>query len=147
MKNNKGLFAGIAAVLAVVIIGALLMGGSKKDSTATQSSSSSSSMAMPDSTNKPAGNSMQTVEASDVMISDYMYKPGAIKVKVGTKVTWTNMDNVKHNVVPDQDSADFKAGPLIAKGETYSYTFMKAGTYTYHCDPHPYMKASVVVTE
>jgi plastocyanin len=45
----------------------------------------------------------------------------------------------------DTMSADAPSSELLAKGESYSFTFKKAGTYTYHCTPHPYMKGTVVV--
>ena len=42
---------------------------------------------------------------------------------------------------------DVFAGPLLAKGERYSFTFTEADSYPYHCAPHPDMKGTVVVTE
>ena len=36
---------------------------------------------------------------------------------------------------------------LLAKVESYSWTFNTVGTYTYHCSPHPYMKGIVEVVE
>ncbi|HEV8405576.1 MAG TPA: plastocyanin/azurin family copper-binding protein [Nitrososphaera sp.] len=29
----------------------------------------------------------------------------------------------------------------------WSFTFTKAGEFTYHCEPHPWMKGKVVVVE
>jgi amicyanin len=66
-------------------------------------------------------------------------------VKVGTKVTWTNQDSVGHDVVADTESPDAPKSDLLRKGESYSFTFNKAGTYTYYCSPHPYMKGTVIV--
>jgi plastocyanin len=41
-------------------------------------------------------------------------------------------------------------GPLRSKtlntGDTYQYTFTRAGTYSYLCTIHPFMLGSVVVT-
>jgi amicyanin len=87
------------------------------------------------------------VEANSVAIKDFAFTQKAIKVKVGTTVTWTNNDSVQHSVVANSASADAPNGSLIGKGETYKFTFTKAGTYAYHCAPHPYMKATVEVTE
>lgn len=70
-----------------------------------------------------------------------------MNIKVGTTITWTNQDSARHDVAPDIESADFPASKLLAKGESYSHTFTKAGTYSYHCTPHPYMKASITVTD
>lgn len=80
-------------------------------------------------------------------IKNFAFSPAAITVKKGTRVTWTNQDSAKHSVVPDTESADFKASELLAQGATYSVTFNTVGTFTYHCSVHPNMKASVIVTE
>jgi hypothetical protein len=41
-------------------------------------------------------------------------------------------------------STAFNSGPL-APGSTFSFTFTNAGTYSYHCNIHPYMMATIVV--
>ncbi len=89
--------------------------------------------------------SPDAVETDTVEISNFAYSPKVIEVKVGTTVTWTNKDGVKHDV--KSDNGNTLDGPLLAKGETWSYTFEEAGTFDYHCSPHPYMKGSVIVTE
>lgn len=92
-------------------------------------------------------NSNEKVVANQVTIKDFAFGPKNMTVKKGTKITWTNQDAAHHDVTPDKDSPDFVASKLLAKGESYSYTFEKAGTYAYHCSPHPYMKAVIEVTE
>ena len=124
----------IAAVVVVIaIVGIVAASGGKKTSssnTAGTDNMSSSAVA-------------NAVAADKVTISNYMFAPGDIKVKMGTTVTWTNQDSVKHNVVSDDGM--MPDGKLIGKDETYTYTFTKAGTYKYHCSPHPYMHGSVTV--
>ena len=61
-------------------------------------------------------------------------------------MTWINKDNVNHTVTADNASADAPSSDDIANGKSYSFTFKKAGTYTYHCFPHPYMHGTVIVT-
>lgn len=84
--------------------------------------------------------------SNQVSIKDYMFTPAVIKVKVGTTVTWTNQDAVSHTVTADTNSSDAPSSMDIAQGKSYSFTFRKAGTYTYHCFPHPYMHGTVEVT-
>lgn len=79
---------------------------------------------------------------NSVTIAGFAFSPQSLTVAVGTKVTWTNNDGVAHTVTADQKA--FDSGP-ISSGSTYSFTFTKAGTYTYHCAIHPNMKATVVV--
>ncbi len=136
MKKTPAII--IAAVVVVIALVAIVAAsGGKKSSTSpsTASSSTADSMSSSASTN--------AVAADKVTISNYMFAPGDIKVKVGTTVTWTNNDSVKHNVV--SDNGMMPDGKLIGMGETYSYTFAKAGTYKYHCSPHQYMHGSVTV--
>jgi len=80
--------------------------------------------------------------AEDVMISGYAYRPATVRVKVGGTVTWTNQDQVAHTATADGGSFDTK---LISQGKSASVTFDKAGTYPYHCTPHPNMKGTVIV--
>ncbi len=142
MKQNKNIIIGLVVVVIIAVIAAIGISGSKKnanDNTPDTQPSSSSSAS--------SGSTANAVATMAVNIKNYMFEPMAIKVKVGDSVTWTNQDGVKHNVVADKPSADAPNGPLIAKGETYSFTFKKAGTYTFHCMPHPYMHGTVVVTQ
>jgi amicyanin len=94
-------------------------------------------------------------------IKDFTYSKRDIKVKKGTKVTWTNLDSMEHNVMLEHDDSghahdapkasevkpDVFSGPLLKKGESYSFTFNEAGLNPYHCAPHPYMQGSVTVVE
>lgn len=141
MKKNNTIVV-LSVVLVVAIVGVASYAVS-------QNGSMDSSMSM---SSQESGNSSSTsaadAEATDkVTIADYKFAPAAITVKKGTTVTWTNQDTVKHNVVTEDGAPEAIDGKLIGKGETYSYTFNKTGTYNYFCEPHPYMKASVIVTE
>ncbi len=83
-------------------------------------------------------------EGVEVEIEDFAYVPGTITIKVGTTVTWTNKDSVGHTAT--SDDGVFDSG-MLGKDSSYSYTFTTAGTYGYFCKPHPYMVATIVVTE
>ena len=91
-----------------------------------------------------------TVKASaavtkEVMIQNYKFSPAALTVAVGDTVKWTNMDTAPHTVTVTSGPVKFNSGNL-AKGESFSYTFTKAGTYAYYCAVHPDMTAKVTVT-
>ena len=79
-----------------------------------------------------------------VEIADFTFSPGTVEVAVGTTVTWTNNDSAPHTVTADDGA--FDSGEL-AQGDTFGMTFDTAGTYSYFCEIHPQMTASVVVTE
>lgn len=135
----------IIAIVVVVLAAAVtvLVIANQKDTSKTEGSMSSTDTSKDQAADESSDST--PVEQNTVSISNFEYKPGNITVKVGTKVTWTNQDEMEHTVTTDDGN-----GPdseLLAKGESYSYTFDKAGTYTYHCQPHPYMKGTVTVTE
>jgi amicyanin len=77
---------------------------------------------------------------AQVNIKDFQYQPSTVTISRGDTVTWTNMDNVLHDV-------DFKGpgSPELKKGETYSKTFNDAGSFDYLCSIHPGMKGRVIV--
>jgi plastocyanin len=72
------------------------------------------------------------------------FSPNPVKVKVGETVTWINDDSGIHTVT-SKDGV-FDSG-MMGKGQSFSFTFDKAGEYSYHCEPHPSMVGTVVVTE
>jgi plastocyanin len=57
-------------------------------------------------------------------------------------VKWTNQDSAAHTVTADDGS--FDSGQM-AQGATFSFTFSKAGTFSYKCGNHPTMLGKVVV--
>jgi len=80
--------------------------------------------------------------ASTVQIRNYAFGGGEIRVARGTRVTWVNCDTQSHTST--SDAAGWNSG-LLAPSATFSRVFDQPGRYTYHCDPHPFMKGTVVV--
>jgi plastocyanin len=72
------------------------------------------------------------------------FSPNPVEVKVGETVTWINDDSGRHTVT-SKDGV-FDSG-IMGKGQSFSFTFDKAGEYQYFCEPHPNMVGTVVVTE
>jgi len=89
----------------------------------------------------PAAVDVQIVEPQVGALS-WGYSPDVVTVKPGDSITWTNTGTLQHSVTADD--ASFNSG-LLATGQTFTQTFGSAGTFTYHCTPHPWMKATVVV--
>jgi amicyanin len=79
-----------------------------------------------------------------VMIAQYAYSSATATVRVGDTITWTNHDDVPHDVVASSGPAAFRS-PLLDKGQSWTHTFTSAGTYSYYCSVHPDMRAQVVV--
>ena len=55
---------------------------------------------------------------------------------VGTTITWTNRDDVPHNIVSTEQK--FKS-PVLDTDEQFSHRFDAPGTYEYFCSIHPKM--------
>lgn len=127
----------LVCVLALVgtgVIFAATHGGFGAGSTAQVSTSQS----------KPVFGVIQVSMRNDV------FAPQQIQVTLGSTVTWTNQENVPHNVtfspVVLTASDNWESG-LIYPGQSYSYTFTSHGTFQYHCQEHPFeMTGTVIVT-
>ena len=96
-----------------------------------------------DTTTESAGDSGSTTPpANAVDISGMAFSPSSLTVSVGDTVTWTNKDGSTHTATADDGT--FDSGDL-ANGGTYSFTFDTAGTYTYKCNRHSSMTATIIV--
>ena len=80
--------------------------------------------------------------APSVKIDNFSFGPQALTVAVGATVTWTNRDDIPHTAV--STDGVFKS-KVMDTDEKFSYTFTKAGTYSYYCSVHPKMTGQVVV--
>lgn len=76
-------------------------------------------------------------------VIDTAFKPNELTVKVGTTVTWRQVGDQPHSVTAANGEFDSspKCSPLKSEvcdfeGDTYSFTFEKAGTYEYYCRIH-----------
>ena len=69
------------------------------------------------------------------------FSPATLTILPGTTVTWKNMSSAPHTVTSD-DGQTFDSGN-IAPGGTFTFKFTVAGSYPYHCNIHPYMRAVV----
>jgi len=96
----------------------------------------------------PAQQAAGPAKAVDkVDIKDFVYRPAAITVPVGAKITFTNSDSAPHTATsgssPKADGV-FDTGTLT-QGQSKSVKVTKAGTFAYYCAIHPFMKATVTV--
>ena len=87
-----------------------------------------------------------TALASDAQatIDNFTFSPPVLTISVGTKVTWTNRDDIPHTVTDADHPKEIKSSPLDT-GDAYSRMFTAPGTYHYFCSLHPHMQGTVVV--
>lgn len=76
------------------------------------------------------------------LVQDFLFRPTRIEVAAGTTVVWTNGGRVAHTITAEDGS--FDSGPIEA-GERRGVTFLRAGSFPFHCTPHPFMRGEVVV--
>jgi 3',5'-cyclic-AMP phosphodiesterase len=80
--------------------------------------------------------------AKQVVVDNFSFAPSMAAVAAGSTVTWTNRDDVPHNIVSAEQK--FKS-PVLDTNEQFSHTFDAPGTYRYFCSIHPRMTGQVVV--
>ena len=80
--------------------------------------------------------------ATAVTIDNFTFSPMTLTVAAGTKVTWTNNDDIPHTVRAVDGSFH---SPAMDSADSYSFTFTKPGVYSYFCSVHPKMVGKVIV--
>jgi plastocyanin len=107
-------------------------------------SSSDSSKSTSTSTSAPAASSSSSSGSGGVTIkaAGFAFAPKSVTVKKGQKVTWTNSDPAPHNITSSDGTIKSKD---FTKGQSFTYTATKAGTFNYICTIHPQMKATLTV--
>jgi len=77
-----------------------------------------------------------------VVIKNFAIAPAEVHIRQGTKVTWVNCDTEGHTSTADGGAW---SSPLLDPGAVVTVDFPTVGAFPYHCVPHPFMTARVVV--
>jgi plastocyanin len=83
----------------------------------------------------------------DVTVQLFQYRPGVREVKAGTRVVWTNQDDIEHTVTsgtPENRDGRFDVR-LTGKGTNGGVEFGKTGVYPYFCVRHQSMRGEIRV--
>lgn len=80
--------------------------------------------------------------AARVHIFRYAFIEDRFTADAARTITFINQDSVVHTVSADDGS--WSSGPIPPGGQ-WSANFERAGTYPYHCGPHPFMKGAVIL--
>ena len=146
----------LAAALAVVVLAGCSSPPSGTSPSATVATVSGATPGMPGMSgmpsmpNAPAGTSASVtapaapVAGDAVSIDNFAFVPATLTARVGTTVTWTNHDEEPHTIAASDGSFH---SPGMGSQATYSHTFPTAGKFDYICSIHPFMHATVVVTQ
>jgi len=79
-----------------------------------------------------------------VPIANFAFSPAEVRIRVGQTVTWVNCEEDATSHTTHANGEEWSS-PLLAPGQAFSHLFDQAGTFDYHCDPHPFMTGRVVV--
>ena len=102
--------------------------------------SASTSTAAPSPTSSTNTFQVKIVEQNN----QYAFEPATITIPKGAQVVWTNASDAPHTVSSDINA--FGTTSNLTQNQTFMMTFNTAGTYMYHCNIHPYMKGTIIVT-
>ena len=89
-----------------------------------------------------------TNDDAAVSIRTFQFVADTVHVKAGTRVVWTNNDEIEHTITsgtPDDTTGPFH-GVVSKRGATYSAVLHEPGTFRYFCDRHRFMTGTVIVT-
>lgn len=89
--------------------------------------------------NAPAAS---TVTTKLVTVRNFAFNPAMVTIRHGTAVRWTNRDTTTHTTTSNTGLWNHTLRP----GQSFTFTFRKAGTFRYHCNIHPTMTGTVRVT-
>ena len=140
MPTPRGMMAALM-VCATLAAGTVAGGCGGDDSDAAAGNETASTQAEAGTSAASAGGG-PAVSSDEVEIVDFKFAPDAVTVDAGTEVAWANADEAPHTATADDGS--FDTGNL-AKGDSASATLDEAGTYSYYCRFHPFMKATIEV--
>lgn len=113
--------------------------GPANSATPTQPATTPPQQPAADTNAKPALPPVEYVE-----IINHTFAPASVTIKQGGVVKWTNDDTDPHSII--SDNGPFQ-GPTLRQTDSFTFTFDKPGTYTYHCGIHPSMHGVVIVTQ
>jgi len=79
--------------------------------------------------------------AKTVSISHFQFHPHTLNIAKGGKVVFSNSSGTAHTAT---DAGAFDTGH-IKPGHSVAVRFTRKGTFSYHCEIHPFMHGKIVV--
>jgi plastocyanin len=79
-----------------------------------------------------------------VHIHNYLFVPEIVTIHPGQSVEWIEDDDDAHTATAVDTTWD---SGRLDKGQTFTRVFSTAGTFSYDCAYHEYMRGKVIVTE
>jgi plastocyanin len=82
----------------------------------------------------------------------FAFSPSEVTVPAGSAVRWVNNADVFHTVTSTDSPERLRPNglfdaSLFRRGDSFQYTFTKAGIYHYYCQPHSEFMVGTVRVE
>lgn len=83
-------------------------------------------------------------DSVEILALDNVFDPEAARVAAGTEVTFVNNGRNDHNVIPEDEDAEWRVeAEDFRPGDEASYTFDEPGTYRFYCSIHGTLTAGM----
>jgi plastocyanin len=122
---------GIAWLILLALLASC--GGGPSQTTPTAVATTAPAAATASATVAPTATPSPTPSVATIEMGDNFFDPAEITVKVGTTVTWKVVGQSTHDLAARDGSF---ADRTMTFGQTFSFTFTKAGRYPYICMQH-----------
>ena len=156
MQQQRGIFiqCSVWTIILSLMIALVACGnGYARTATTVPAATSAAAVSTPANTPSPAPTSASTptpatglaqvVQITNGGNGSFGFSPATLTIKVGTTITWKNGSSAPHTVTSD-DGKSFDSGNILVS-KTFRFKFTTAGTFPYHCNIHPYMRATIIV--
>ena len=77
-----------------------------------------------------------------IYITDKEFQFKSLDIKVGDKVIWRNMSNLRHNISSNYEN--IPNSPLLLKFDSYSFRFNKKGSFVFFSSLYPEMEKLMI---
>ena len=84
----------------------------------------------------------QGTKTAEIHIDNFAFTPAELTISAGTTVTWTNRDDIPHNIA--EKGLSFRS-KVIDTDEQFTRTFDTPGEVLYFCALHPHMTGKIIV--
>ena len=140
---------GAVATLSLDVNGSNYVATAEPSPQPSQSTAAAPSAAPSAASSAPAGGGGTTqVKVEFDATNQGKFVPDPAGVRVGGSVKWIFDDDKggPHTATADDGSFDSATKVTGNKGDVFSFTFTKAGSFPYHCNYHANMKGTVTVS-
>jgi plastocyanin len=123
------------AILLLVLIWTTACGAAPAQNAPTAAATTpvATTAAAATATAAPTATPTAAPQVAIIEMGDHFFDPAQLTVKVGATVTWKSVGQSGHDLAARDGS--FALGAM-SFGQTFSYTFTKAGSYPYVCMQH-----------